>query len=118
MVVCHATVGLQFCPIPPAFPLPEYWIDFTSPMVFCAFWITVFASWADATPTPNASNNTNMLHPFFVIIPPEIRLRELLGISDFKLILAQDHMPAALSCQTHISLAADGWRGRPLQGIW
>jgi hypothetical protein len=50
-----------------------------------------------------------MLHPFLVMIPPEIRLRELRGISDFKLILAQDHMPAALSCQTHITLAADGW---------
>src|SRR5467141_236880 len=78
MVVCHVTAGLQFCPNPPAFPAPEYWIEFTSPMAFCAFWMTVFASCADAIPAPSASNNTSIIHILLAIIPPAVVLRELL----------------------------------------
>src|SRR6267378_5489570 len=78
MVVCHVTAGLQFCPNPPAFPAPEYWIEFTSPMAFCAFWMTVFASCADAIPAPSASNNTSIIHILLAIIPPAVVSRELL----------------------------------------
>src|SRR5712691_3970525 len=76
LVTCQGTFGFQFCPYPPALPLPEYWIEFTSPMAFCAFWITVFASCANAVAAPSASNSTSMAHFLLDMFPPEIPPRE------------------------------------------
>jgi predicted transporter len=39
------------------------------------------------------------------------------GISDFNFILAQNHMPAALSHQLQIALAGVGWQARLLLAL-
>src|SRR6266849_6542455 len=47
-------------------------------MAFCAFWMTVFASCADAIPAPSANKSTSMIHVFLAIIPPTVFPREYL----------------------------------------
>src|SRR3977135_1935180 len=111
MVVCHVTAGLQFCPNPPAFPEPEYWIEFTSPMAFCAFWITVFASCADAIPAPSASNNTSIIQILLAIIPPAVVSMELfcLGLGVRAHYTSAGQLVHALRIQYNGSLPVRSW---------
>src|SRR5580704_18686398 len=75
-VGCHGPPGCQLCPKPPIFPVAEYWIDWTSPMAFWAFWIAVFASCARATPDVSAPITATFIQACLGITPPRSPLRE------------------------------------------